>query len=428
MMLPWLCFLVVAVAHGWALVRPLQSLNDGKMPRPADLAGISAVIYFDIGLLLDACGVADHSQFFERFYEAPVGIILLAIAYIAVAPWLLRVGANCVGHRSISAQRSRVGRGLKKYAFAAVVVLACTVSTLLPLLLVSSGSQVWENRMLLGQWLGPWIIVLSLPLYLLAFYAQLDSVGWRGALVKAALLISACLAAIAVGERTTLLMPFLVLLLTSKKVSLKRWATYAVAAAVAAALVLPLFKFNYRSGDAEPAQLVVDTVRNDFYRAPELARSLELSSVFGTRTLQYAGSGYVYSALFFAPRTVFPFKGDATAHQFTAAVMQASPESLDWGFGISALSEAVLNVGIVLAPLALVAYGALIAWLEGCAKQRPAIHLPICLASVWLFGYHLPALLFNFGGMALVGLACQKLFTEKLGNPIAAAYDGGSQA
>jgi hypothetical protein len=242
-----------------------------------------------------------------------------------------------------------------------------------------------------------------------------------------ALVFSSALAAIAVGQRTMLLLPFLALLLTSRHVSLKGWATYAVAGALAAGLVSPLFKFNYAAGDASPLELVADTVRNDFYRAPELARGLELSPLFGTRTLEFPGSGYVYALLFFAPRSLVPFKGQATAHQFTAAVMQQSADSLDWGFGISAISEAVLNVGIVLAPLVLVAYGAAIAWLSRWVQKWATLRLPLCLASLWLFGYHLPALLLNFGAMALVGFGCEMLFTERVGDPLAVRNDDGYQ-
>jgi hypothetical protein len=107
-----------------------------------------------------------------------------------------------------------------------------------------------------------------------------------------------------------------------------------------------------------------------------------------------------------------PFKGKSSAQQFTSHIMQEAPNSLTWGFGISAISEAVLNVGILFAPFVLLAYGAAIGWLTRTASKWNSLEIPLCLSALWIFGYHLSALLLNFGAMAIVGLVCQRIFTR----------------
>ena len=116
------------------------------------------------------------------------------------------------------------------------------------------------------------------------------------------------------------------------------------------------------------------------------------------------------------PRSLAPFKGESSAQQFTGKIIQQQPGSLSWGFGISAISEALLNVGVVLTPLIMIACGAVIGWLTRKAGRWASLEIPLCLASLWIFGYHLGALLLNFGAMAIVGFVCEITFTNPVGD------------
>lgn len=418
-MLIWISTALLIFSHALYLA-PLATRRSPS-PSPVHFVGISALVYFDFGMLFEACGFRYTSDFFSPLFAAPQRHIILAVSLMAFAPWLIRIGARLTPAGPADPfSHLELRQGWPRLAFYAVLAILCPACAAIPLSLLTLGPRMWESRFLLGEMLGPWIIVLSFPMYLLGFYIRLREARTRaGKFTIAVLLASSTLATIAVGERTLVLLPFLIVLLFGRKFSWRRWLTVTAIGALAASLMLPLFKYSYQDGSDSPTQMLADTIMNDFYRAPELARTLGMASAFGTQDTAYAGSGYLYAALYFVPRTLAPFKGDSTAQQFTAIVMQREPGGLSWGFGISAVSEAVLNFGIVFAPLVLLAYGASLGWLCRKSARYRSLEIPLCLASLWLFGYHLAALMLNFGAMAIIGLICERVFTNRVGTALA---------
>jgi hypothetical protein len=336
---------------------------------------------------------------------------------MATAPWLIRSGCLAMRCSTATASKATLRPGRTTVAFYGFLATVCIGCVAIPLLLLVLGSHVWESRSLLGEILGPWIIVLSFPMYLLAFYVCLRDAGSRrGKVAIVLLLISSTLSTLAVGERTLILLPILIVVFFGQTFSWRRWVVASAMGAIAAALMLPFFKPDYQQKTESQIQMLADTITNDFYRAPELAATLGMSSAFGTRSLAYEGAGYIYAVCFFVPRSIAPFKGESSAQQFTSRVVQQAPGALSWGFGISAVSEALLNVGIVFTPLVLLAYGAAIGWLTRIAARWTSLEVPLYLASLWIFGYHLAALLLNFGAMAIVGFICERIFTTQVGN------------
>ncbi|HEY3926949.1 MAG TPA: hypothetical protein VGL89_01125 [Candidatus Koribacter sp.] len=408
-MLAWMAVIVLSVSHGVYLVPFVRSLRRKRVPSAMEFVGLSAVLYFDLGVVLEAMGWRYESAFFAPVFEASPGRLVLAIALMAAAPWLIRLGAG----RRVSAAGDglTLKNGWYRRAFYGGALLVCAVCVAIPVAVIGFGAPLWEMRFLLGQAMGAWIEVLTLPMCLLAFYVRLDDArSWKGKGFTAFLLASSVVATVAMGERTLLLLPFVIVVLFSGDVSWKKWAATAIAGVVVAAWMLPAFKFAQEGRRTSLGQLVAETVGNDFYRAPELVTALGMSSAIGTHEMGYSGAGYVYASLLFVPRSIAEFKGNSSATSFTARVMQEAEDSLSWGFGISAVSEAVLNFGFLLAPLVLVAYGAALGWLTRRAERWTALRTPLCLAGLWLFGYHLPALLALFGTMALVGVICERWF------------------
>lgn len=416
-MLIWTAITILAISHGLYLVPFAKAVRQSHLPTPVHLVGISAVAYFDLGMVLEGCGFRYRSEFFPSFFAIPGSHIVVALVLMAAAPWLIRVGSCCVSDRADVPRRLALRRGPRTVIFYIVLLATCVSCVAIPLFLMVLGPRMWESRYLLGETLGPWIIVLSFPMYVLAFFVRLVDAGTRsGKFTIVLLLISSTLSTLAVGERTLILLPFLVVLLFGKTFSLRRWTLTVVVGALAATLMLPMFKYSYQESGESSFQMLADTVSNDFYRAPELAATLGMSSAVGTKTLPYAGAGYVYAACFFVPRSLAPFKGESSAQQFTGNILQHQPGSLSWGFGISAISEALLNVGIAFTPAVLMAYGSAIGWLTRKAARWASLEIPLSLASLWIFGYHLGALLLNFGAMAVVGLVCEIIFTNPVGD------------
>ncbi len=415
-MLIWISITVLVISHGLYLIPFAKAVRQSQSPTPVHLVGISAIAYFDLGIFLEGCGFRYRSEFFSPFLAASQSHIVLAVTLMAAAPWFVRLGSFGGGTVGIC-RRPALRSGSRTAIFYCALVVTCVSCAAIPLTLMVLGTRMWESRYLLGEVLGPWIIVLSLPMYVLAFYVRLVDAGSRaGKFTIGLLLISSTLSTLAVGERTLILLPFLIVLLFGNRFSLQRWMLTVVAGALVATLMLPLFKYSYQKSGESPSQMLADTVSNDFYRAPELAATLGMSSAFGTRALPYAGAGYVYAACFFVPRNLAPFKGESSAQQFTGNILQHQPASLSWGFGISAISEALLNVGIAFTPIVLMAYGSAIGWLTRKAARWASLEIPLCLASLWIFGYHLGALLLNFGAMAVVGFVCEITFTHPVGD------------
>jgi hypothetical protein len=412
-MLIWLSIALLGISHGAYLVPLVQAVRKSQLPSPIDLVGLSAVAYFDIGMLLEGSGLEFRSRFFAPFFDASETNLIVAVILIAAAPWLMRFGAKRGPITEPGTRSTELRSGWAKLAFYGMLAAICITCLALPLTLIVLSPRLWESRALLGEQLGPWIIILSFPMYLLAFYVQLrDAKTGPGKCVLAFLLISATVSASAVGERTLVLLPGFIVLLFGQNFSVRRWTATIAIGALATTLMLPLFKSTYQDGGDSVAQLLADTVRNDLYRAPELAATLRVSSLVGGGSIPYPGAGYLYAACLFLPRSMAPFKGKSSAQQFTSHIMQEAPNSLTWGFGISAISEAVLNVGILFAPFVLLAYGAAIGWLTRTASKWNSLEIPVCLSALWIFGYHLSALLLNFGAMAIVGLVCQRIFTR----------------
>ena len=160
-----------------------------------------------------------------------------------------------------------------------------------------------------------------------------------------------------IGQRTTILLPFLVIVFFRLKLSLPRLVLTAMVGVLCAALLLSVFKWQYSTTEAGVAERIAQTVADDFSRDGVLATALGATDLIGTRMLSYPMSGYVYCALFFVPRSLAPFKGYPTAQYFTSYVVGTSVETTDWGFGVGAIEEILLNGGLLLFVPIMLIYG-----------------------------------------------------------------------
>ena len=96
--------------------------------------------------------------------------------------------------------------------------------------------------------------------------------------------------------------------------------------------------------------------------------------------MPYPGAGYVYTALFFVPRSVLPDKGYASAIEFTAAIVN-EPADVSWRFGVGVVEELMLNFGTLAVPLGLAVFGRCLALGSRAARRVPVLRVPFCLAA-----------------------------------------------
>lgn len=393
-----------------------------QLPKVVDFACVSMVVYYDTGLVLETFVGMRPPDGFPSLLETAPWVQTTALCLVLVAPWLLRgtLPFSPDPDRIEITPSLRLRRSRRVLFFAAAFVFSGAVG-LYGLIILRSGLAIWVLRSEIGTRFGPLIILLYLPMYLLAYLLTLEEARTRvGLALTVWLVASSILGTMAMGQRTLLLVPILMVGLFRGTPSLRRLVPLVAAGVLAAALLLPTFKWQYESTSATPEGLIVDVLQGDFSRSYILAESIDRASLLGTRLLAYPLAGYVYAGLFFVPRTVAPFKGESTATMFTAAVTHQPPETLGWAYGIGFIEESVLNAGLLLAPLVMALYGALYRKLDRLGHTRPGLGVAARLAALWSCGYDSPALLLTFGGSAVLGLALNWLFAEPALAPRAA--------
>lgn len=409
-----LLLLCVLMSHGAAVAEFVRAIREHRLPSTLEFGFVSFVLYYDLGIALEAFGLPYLGDFFKPFSQYPEPVQLQVALIIIFAPWVMKFGYTLAGkdRKAVPVVSALRRDRAKQFYFLSFLVLSAIA--LASGIAVAVLGEVWEARYVVGSVLGPYIIFLSLPLYLLAFYVvQRDSRTPHGRIALAGFVILNTIAVIPIGERTLVLLPLVIVLLFYGRLTSLRLGVALLAGIAAAVLLLPFYK-SQRSGDRKPGELIGATVSNDFARAQTLADALQRSPLMGTNIMRYPGEGYVYSALFFIPRSVVPFKGDGTAFYYTAAVTNAQTRELDWGLGISAIDEIVLNFGKLFVVPGLLFWGFLMKWADRVSTSHTVLVIPTRLAAIWFLGYHLPAELQGFGAMAVVGILFHKTFCMRI--------------
>lgn len=403
-MLDHLLTLCVLGSHGLATRRFVRALRDRQLPEPIDFTVLSAILYYDLGLVAEwLTGEVAPSKYFPSIWQLDSPAKAVAFGFIVFAPWCIRAGGWLVRDShgpSLSAQPAAPLARMAFLGFALPVsaVMAWWAIAYLP------GRAIWEARANVGLDLGAYVVALYLPVHLLAFYIQRPESRTRlGACVALALAAFAIGATLPIGQRTNALLPLLLLLVFWRPPSVRAISIGAMTLFVSAALLLPLFKWQFAGENSVPtSELIVSTFNSDLGRTPVLAEALTQSPLIGTEVMPYPGAGYVYTALFFIPRSEFPEKGYATAIEFTAAVVNELAEAVHWRFGVGIVEELMLNFGTLLVPVGLGVFGMALSYGSRAARYVPVVRVPLCLAALWSFGYDSASLLLLFGIMAVV--------------------------
>jgi hypothetical protein len=408
---------LLGVSHALATVPFWKRIRAGTMPATVDFATLSIMLYYDVGILCKYQFPNIQSDYFPPLAEASDGVLTLAMLILAAAPWLFHAGAALVkGGQAQEPAAARVYTSLKiskLIAFYIICLAVCAPLVYVGLRHARSSDELWTIRARVTAEWGPLIVIFYLPLHLLAFYvAQANSRTWLGLATALGLAVATVAATAPIGQRTTVLLPFLVIVFFRLKLSVTRIVLAAVLCVVGAALLLSTFKWQY-SGSTSTGELIAQTVADDFSRDGVLARTLESSELLGTRVLAYPMSGYAYCALFFVPRWLAPVKGYPTAQYFTGYVVGMAAETTDWGFGVGAIEEILLNGGLLLFVPMMLLYGVVMGMLDRLSARVPALVVPTRLGAVWLCGYNLSALILLFGTMFFVVLALHGLLVTR---------------
>jgi len=404
---------LILAGHLLAAWPAFRNLRHGVIPSTLEFVLLSFLLYYDIGLIADIAGINYDLRPFPALSDVDFDVWGIVAAFLLAAPWLLRLGALLGSAKPASnPPRCSLKPRLKIVFYVATILicLACVVGGISYLL---RSATIWSARLLITEAFGPLIILLYVPLHLLAFYCrQTDSHSKKGLGFGIFLAAATIVATLAIGQRTNLLLPFLIMLVFRKRPKLQRAAIGAAVLFWAATLMLPSFKSYDLYGSKSVGELAVTGVAGDLVRAPVLAEVIVRSDLAGTHMMPFPLAGYWYSLEFFVPRDIAFAKGQSTASYVTGAIAGSSPDDLTWGFGFGFLEELAANAGLIMVPLGVILYGVAIAKLDRLSYKFPAIVPAARLSALWMCGYHLPALLMSFGVMAGVGLVCTALFSD----------------
>jgi hypothetical protein len=410
-------FVTILLSHLIAALPFYLYVRKGKMPNTSDFAAISCILYYDLGLAIETLGFGNDDDYFTPFFEAKEDVLVKGIVILLVAPWLFHLGSiiakngKNVNVKDTIATLSSSRRTIF-YLFTTIISLTLLISGNKQLHLNDS---IWAGRAEIGDVLGPLIIILYLPIHFLAFYVKTSDANTKyGLLFSLFLLVASILSTLVVGQRTTVLLPILIVVFFRKKLSLNKIFIFASIAIIGAAAFLPIFKWQYADRGYSIGELLVETVNGDLYRGNVLATALEMTEPLGTKVMPYPMSGYIYSLLYYVPRQLVPFKGWSTAQYFTSDIVRTPVEDTDWGFGIGAIEEILLNIGFWLCIPGFLSYGICMGLLDRLSWSVPSLVIPTRLAAIWLCGYNLVTLLLLFGTMAIVGWVFHHLFMQKV--------------
>jgi hypothetical protein len=410
---------IILFSHAMAAYPFVSNIQNGKMPSTSQFAVISMILYYDFGLVLESLGLFAGTPYFIPFFNAKPHIVLQAFVLVASAPWLFLLGSRFTNKQKSQGLVTRYSN-LKESTKVLFYVLTISISIYLLVTgfaRILQGNALWDARTQIGDDFGPFVLILYLPLHFLSFYTrQSDSTSKRGLLFSVGLAFATIISTLSIAQRTTMLLPIMILALFREKISLQKISIFVIVAVIAASTLLPFFKWQKASSDdlsSSFGTLISETVEFDLYRGGTLVSALEKSDLLGTKILPYAMSGYVYALFYYVPRNIAPFKGWSAPRHFTSFIDKTAVEDTNWCFAIGALEEVVLNIGFLLSMPCLFVYGMGMGLLDKASARIPSLLVPSRLAGIWLCGYDLGALLHYFVAMIAVSLVMHLLFVEK---------------
>ena len=412
-----LLFVVLMLSHCVAIIPFIRRIREHIMPAVEDFGILSIILHYDIGILLELSGFEYYNPFFRPFLQADTRSTIISLTILIVSPWLFIFGSrlvkNCITLESAQ-QTSTILAKRAPIFYLVVFVVSCIPAIIGYRALSGYGAKI----SLLGsdyiRDLGLWTIIIYFPLYFLAYFVrQKNSKTGVGLVFITFLFIANVLATLPTGERTTILMPILIISLFTFRITIARMAAICISLVLLASLILPIFRWHYHDATSSTPELLMDTINGDLSRSQELVESIERSNLTGTRIMPYPMAGYVFAALqFVVPRSVAPWKGYSTAAYFTGSIIHADPDALEWGLGVGAIEEIMLNAGILWVVPGLLIYGALMGAFNRLSVRVPSLLIPTRLAPLWMCGYGLPTLMLLFAVMGGVCWICHILFSD----------------
>lgn len=423
-----MCFaLALLGAHAPFAVLFLRAIRRRQIPDVLSFAAIGILLYYDLGFVLESFGWMFISPFFAPLASyslesyATTGLVILA------APYLLAIGFRVTVGRmepTPSAPVLEFASRLKPLFLALFLPVSLALGVVGGIAIYGATSAA-DVKGLWLRTLGGGYIVFLVPMFVLAFFLRIRDCRARGgSLILFLLLTSSVAATLFLGQRTMTLLPFLMLVLFQPRLSATRLGISVVILLAFASIALYFYKGHAVRQNLDLAERAEMVIGSDLVRANVLARAIDESETIGTRLLPMAGQGYLYTALFYVPRSWVPEKGYSTAAYFTAFANGEDTEYIAWGLGLGFLEEVILNFGFLAVMPGVILYGMGLGLLQRVCRAFGSAAVGVNLAAVWMSGYVLPSVVLYFGSMTVFAILLESCFIRRLGETPSHAEPG----
>lgn len=416
-----LIILPILIAHLPIIILFMRKTLQSKFPGVVDFAGLGIVLYFDLGLFAEFVGFQYANPLLPSFYSGDDAHQILIIIILMVTPYLYYLGARFSdpNARAVSQQRiSNLVPDRRNLFYLLIIVTAVSLGWWSYRFYVQDPLAVMLR---LRQFNLPINLPLLIPVSLLAFYVrQQESATIKGISVTIILFLTSVIAVLPLSSRTALLLPFLIVVLFYFRMSPARLLLFLVVGLILAVALIPLYTAPARWGrvseldEIQWRSQLEHVVFQDFYRAHVTLEVVDRTELMDSEVLSYPMSGYVYGLLYFAPRSIAPFKGRSTALQFSADYLGYDSDDVTlFGFGHSTIDEILLNGGFLFLVPGLILYGAVMGLFDKLSRRIPSLLVPTRLAALWSGGYVISVLIHFYGTMFLICLALHILFVRR---------------
>ncbi len=246
--------------------------------------------------------------------------------------------------------------------------------------------------------LGPFVIFLQVPLGLFVHYwcRRWQRLRPSRVLALSAVAAAAALTAVARGQRTDLLLLFLLPLIAFSRRRERLWPLFA--GAVGAVGFAGWYGMQYKRQYAQESGAIgslQQLLSGDLDRNWTLWAAIEESPLIGTVILPKAGDGFIYTAGALLPRSFVPFKGYSSETWFTFFFAPRlgidpgapGPAEINWGFVFGATVDGIVNFGLVGVLIAAIAHALVLRRLQSLCGRSPAVYSVCAVMSFQLVGH-----------------------------------------
>lgn len=415
-----ICFaLALLAAHAPFAVTFFRSIQRRQIPEILSFGALGIILYYDFGFVLESFGWNFVSPYFAPLASYRLEDFVTTGLVILVAPYLLAIGFRMMANRQESLPASpnlEFAPRLKPIFLALFVPVSLALGVVGYNAIHGAASPADVKRLWLGM-LGGGYIAFLLPMFVLAFFLRTRACRSKtGGLVVFVLLASSVAATLFLGQRTMTLLPFLMLVMFRPRLNMMRLATSLLVLFAFASVAMVFYKGYAVRQDLDFLERAEMVVGSDLARANVLARAIQESEPIGSKLLPVSGQGYLYTALFYIPRSWVPQKGYSTAAYFTAFANGEETEYIAWGLGLGFIEEIILNFGFLAVVPGVILYGIGLGLLQRISRVFNGAVIGTHLSAIWMCGYVLSAVVLYFGSMTVFAILLESFFARRPGD------------